>query len=230
MKVTWLGHAAFEVELDGVNILIDPFLSGNPKAAKSPDEVEPDLVLVTHGHGDHLGDAVDICKRTGATLVAIYEIAVYAQSQGVENVEEMNIGGTIEVEGLKITQVPALHSSEIVEDGEIVAGGTPTGYVVRGSDGSFYHAGDTGVFKDMEIIGELYEPKVAMLPIGSRFTMGPEEAALAVEMLEPEVVIPMHYGTFPPIEVDPEEFVKEVEDRGLDVEVVVLEPGETWEG
>ncbi len=230
MKVTWLGHAAFEVELDGINILVDPFLSGNPKAAKSPDEVEPDLVLVTHGHGDHLGDAIDICKRTGATLVAIYEIAVYAQSQGVENVEEMNIGGTIEVEGLEIVQVPALHSSEIVEDGKIVAGGTPTGYVVTGSDGSFYHAGDTGVFKGMEIIGELYEPEVAMLPIGSRFTMGPKEAALAVELIEPEVVIPMHYGTFPPIEVDPEEFVKEVEKRDVDVEVVVLEPGETWEG
>ncbi|MEO2240502.1 MAG: metal-dependent hydrolase, partial [Euryarchaeota archaeon] len=135
MKVTWLGHAAFELELDGVTVLIDPFLSENPKAAKSPDEVEPDLVLVTHGHSDHLGDAIDICKRTGATLVGIYEVAVYAQHQGVENVEEMNIGGTIEVEGLEITQVPAWHSSEIVEDGEIVAGGTPVGYVVSGEEG-----------------------------------------------------------------------------------------------
>ncbi|WP_088334687.1 metal-dependent hydrolase [Methanopyrus sp. KOL6] len=229
MRVTWLGHAAFEVEIDGVNVLIDPFLSGNPKAAKSPDEVDPDLVLVTHGHGDHLGDAVEICKRTGATLVGIYEIAMYAKGQGVENVEEMNIGGTIEVEGLRIIQVPAWHSSEIVEDGEIVAGGTPVGYVVSGEEGSVYHAGDTGLSMDMKLIGELYEPEVALLPIGSRFTMGPKEAAKAVELIEPEVVIPMHYGTFPPIDQDPEEFEREVKELGLDVEVVILEPGESYE-
>ncbi len=229
MKVTWLGHAAFEIELDGVNVLIDPFLSGNPKAAKSPEEVEPDLVLVTHGHSDHLGDAIDICKRTGATLVGIYEVAVYAQNQGVENVEEMNIGGTIEVEGLKITQVPAWHSSEIVEEDEIVAGGTPVGYVVSGDEGTVYHAGDTGLSMDMKLIGELYEPDVALLPIGSRFTMGPKEAAKAVELIEPDVAIPMHYGTFPPIEQDPEEFKREVERLDVDTEVVILEPGESYE-
>ncbi len=229
MKVTWLGHAAFEIELDGVNVLIDPFLSGNPKAAKSPEEVEPDLVLVTHGHSDHLGDAIDICKRTGATLVGIYEVAVYAQNQGVENVEETNIGGTIEVEGPKITQVPAWHSSEIVEEDEIVAGGTPVGYVVSGDEGTVYHAGDTGLSMDMKLIGELYEPDVALLPIGSRFTMGPKEAAKAVELIEPDVAIPMHYGTFPPIEQDPEEFKREVERLDVDTEVVILEPGESYE-
>lgn len=220
--VRFLGHAAFEIK-GSKRILIDPFLTGNPRAAAKPEDFDKvDLVLITHAHGDHLGDAVEIAKRTGAKIVAMYDISTYLieSNEGITTVG-MNYGPT-EIDGVKIVQVPAWHSSS---DGKTNIG-NPCGYIV-GIDGvKIYHAGDTYVFKDMELFAELYEIDVALLPIGGHFTMGPKEAAKAVELLKPKYVIPMHYNTFPPIAQNPEEFRELVGDKA---EVVILDPGETFE-
>ncbi len=220
-KIVFLGHAAFKIETDEIKILIDPFLTENPLASiKASDIKECDIVLVTHDHGDHLGDAVDICKRTDATLVAIYDLAVHLQEQGVKNIEGMNIGGTANIKKVKITMVKAFHSA---------TRGAPVGFVISVPGASIYHAGDTQVFSDMKIIGELYKPDYALLPISGYYTMGPEEAALATELLKPKVVIPMHYNTFPIIKQDPNKFAELVKQRTPEVKVVVLKPGEELE-
>ncbi len=226
IDIEWLGHSCF-VLYGNDTILIDPFLTDNPVAAKRPDELECDIVAVTHGHGDHLGDAVSIAKRTGATLVGIHEVTQYAAQEGVETLEGMNIGGTISVKNSTFTMVPAWHSSGIGASGFHFDGGTPAGYVIDCKSGmTVYHAGDTGIFSDMKLIAELYEPTVACLPIGSRYTMGPREAALATQWLKVDHVIPMHYNTFDLIAQEPEEFCKRVADHcGDDTAVIVLEPG-----
>ncbi len=214
----YLGHSAFELEVSGKKILIDPWIE-NPQSPAKVDEFQNvDYILVTHDHGDHLGNAFDIAKKTGATIVAIFEIAQYANEQGVEKAIGTNIGGPVKLDNdLTVVFTPAFHSS---------GRGAPTGVVVMGKEGSIYHAGDTGVFKDMELIGELYSPKVALLPIGGHFVMGPREAAKAVELLKPEIAIPMHYGTFPVLWGTPEEFKKHVEAKGLPTKIVVLNPGD----
>ncbi|GAB6134571.1 metal-dependent hydrolase [Thermococcus prieurii] len=222
VKVKFLGHAAFLIE-GSKKILIDPFLSDNPQAAVKPEEVEADLILVTHAHGDHVGDAVEIAKRTGAKIVAMFDVANYIaqKAEGVE-VIGMNYGPT-EVDGVGIVQVPAWHSSS---DG-VHSIGNPCGYIVKLDGKTIYHAGDTFVFLDMGLFGELYGPiDVALLPIGGHFTMGPREAAKAVELLKPKKVVPMHYNTWPPISADPEEFKRLVGDKA---EVVILKPGEELE-
>ncbi|WP_457550500.1 metal-dependent hydrolase [Archaeoglobus sp.] len=222
MKITWLGHACFLLE-GTKKIVIDPFLDGNPTAPLKPEEIDVDLILVTHGHGDHLGDAESISKRCKAPIVAVYELAVYLANRGCETIG-MNIGGTLDYEGVKVSMVNAVHSADVV--GEGVSGGKAVGYVVE--DGvSVYHAGDTDVFMDMQLIGEIYKPKVALLPIGGFYTMTPKTALKAIELLKPEVVVPMHYNTFPPIKQNPEDFKKEAEKLG--VKVVVLKPGESFE-
>lgn len=221
VKVKFLGHAAFLIE-GSKKILIDPFLTGNPKAAAKPEELEADLILVTHAHGDHIGDAIEIAKRTGAKIVAMYDIANYISEQGNVEVVGMNYGPT-EIDGVGIVQVPAWHSSS---DGKYGIGNA-CGYIIELDGVKIYHAGDTFVFKDMELFAELYGPiDVALLPIGGHFTMGVKEAAKAVEFLKPKKVVPMHYNTWPPIAADPEEFKRLVGDRA---EVIVLEPGETLE-
>lgn len=221
VKVKFLGHAAFLIE-GSKKILIDPFLTGNPKAAAKPEELEADLILVTHAHGDHIGDAIEIAKRTGAKIVAMYDIANYISEQGNVEVVGMNYGPT-EIDGVGIVQVPAWHSSS---DGKYSIGNA-CGYIIELDGVKIYHAGDTFVFKDMELFAELYGPiDVALLPIGGHFTMGVKEAAKAVEFLKPKKVVPMHYNTWPPIAADPEEFKRLVGDRA---EVIVLEPGETLE-
>jgi len=221
VKVKFLGHAAFLIE-GSKKILIDPFLTGNPKAAAKPEELEADLILVPHAHGDHIGDAVEIAKRTGAKIVAMYDIANYIGEQGNVEVVGMNYGPT-EIDGVGIVQVPAWHSSS---DGKYSIGNA-CGYIIELDGVKIYHAGDTFVFKDMELFAELYGPiDVALLPIGGHFTMGVKEAAKAVEFLKPKKVVPMHYNTWPPIAADPEEFKRLVGDRA---EVIVLEPGETLE-
>ncbi|HDZ36282.1 MAG TPA: metal-dependent hydrolase [Thermococcus sp.] len=221
VKVKFLGHAAFLIE-GSKKILIDPFLTGNPKAAAKPEELEADLILVTHAHGDHIGDAIEIAKRTGAKIVAMYDIANYIGEQGNVEVVGMNYGPT-EIDGVGIVQVPAWHSSS---DGKYGIGNA-CGYIIELDGVKIYHAGDTFVFKDMELFAELYGPiDVALLPIGGHFTMGVKEAAKAVEFLKPKKVVPMHYNTWPPIAADPEEFKRLVGDRA---EVIVLEPGETLE-
>jgi len=217
-----LGHAAFLIE-GSKRILIDPFLTGNPKAAAKPEELEADLILITHAHGDHIGDAVAIAQRTGAKIVAMYDIANYLVegNQGITTIG-MNYGPT-EVDGVRIVQVPAWHSSS---DGKYGIGNA-CGYIIELDGVKIYHAGDTFVFSDMALFNELYGPiDLALLPIGGHFTMGPKEAAKAVELLKPRKVVPMHYNTWPPIAQDPGEFKRLVGDKA---EVIILEPGEELE-
>jgi L-ascorbate metabolism protein UlaG (beta-lactamase superfamily) len=216
MEIIYYGHSAFVLN-GSRSVYIDPFLSGNPSAALSVKDIDKaDMVIVTHDHGDHMGDGFEICKKTGAVFVSQHELAVMAQEKGLR-AEGMNIGGTIDVNGVSIHMTHALHSTQT---------GHPTGVVVTMDGHAIYHAGDTGLFSDMKLIGEMYKPEVALLPIGDRYTMGIEEAVRAVGFVKPKYVIPMHYGTFPIIETDPEEFASKVRDMA---EVKVLKPGERFE-
>jgi L-ascorbate metabolism protein UlaG (beta-lactamase superfamily) len=220
-RIKWLGHSGFEIELANKILLIDPWLTGNPLAAvKASDIKKADIVCVTHDHGDHLGDSVEICKRTGAAFVAIYELSVYAEKQGVKNVVGINIGGTVEVKGIRITLVQAFHSS---------TRGAPTGFVIKAEEKTLYHAGDTGLFGDMKLIGEIHHPDVALIPIGDYYTMGPKDAAEAVKLLKPAIVVPMHYQTFPVLESSAENFIKLVKEKAPKVKVVALKPGDTYQ-
>ena len=189
--------------------------------------MNPDIIAVTHGHSDHLGDTIEIGKRTGCRIISIHEVANYIKSKGVF-AEGMNKGGTINVEGITLTMTDALHSSSIDASGFSFDGGCPAGFVIGIAGHSIYHAGDTGVFGDMQLIGELYEPELALLPIGDRFTMGIKEAVKAIELLRPGIVVPMHYNTFDAIKQDPEEFRKAVEAK-VDTKVVIMKPGESIE-
>ena len=222
VKITWLGHSAFEIE-SGDRIVVDPFLTGNPNAPKRWQDIKCDIVAITHGHGDHVGDAIDIARKNDAIIVAIHEIAQFFSKLGLR-VESMNKGATIQVHDTKFTMVHAIHSSGISGEKLMIEGGEAAGYVIHGSK-VVYHAGDTALFKDMELIGELYKPEIALIPIGDRFTMGIKEAALAVQMIAPRVAIPMHYGTFPLIDVDPFAF-KEAVEAICPTEVVILNPGD----
>lgn len=215
MEITWLGHSA--VKIDGSKaVFIDPFLTGNPAASTSADKItEADVVIVTHYHGDHLGDAFGICKNTGATLVGIHEIAVEAEAEGIA-AEGMNIGGTVETNGVKIHMVQAWHSAEK---------GDPAGVVIELDGKTLYHAGDTGLTYDMRLIGEFFSPDLSFLPIGDRYTMGVPSATKAVEFIQTKKVIPIHYNTFPIVEADPEDFKNRV---GNMAEVIILKPGETF--
>ena len=226
VKITWLGHSAFLFEAEK-KLLIDPFISGNPLAPCSPEDLNPDIIAVTHGHRDHLGDTIQIGKRTGCRIISIHEVANYIKSKGVF-AEGMNKGGTINVEGIALTMTTALHSSSIDASGFSFDGGCPAGFIIRINGHSIYHAGDTGVFGDMQLIGELYEPEVALLPIGDRFTMGIKEATKAVELIRPEIVIPMHYNTFDVISQDPEEFKRAVEEK-VNTKVIIMKPGKSIE-
>jgi L-ascorbate metabolism protein UlaG (beta-lactamase superfamily) len=227
LTITWLGHAAFRIQSPGGKVLyIDPWLE-NPRApADARPVARADGVLVTHGHFDHLGNAVEIAQQTGAPVVGSWEVSVYLNGKGIENAIGMNKGGTVEVAGLAVTMVSADHSSGILEGDRVLNGGEAAGYVVRFENGfTLYHAGDTNVFGDMKLIGELYRPDLALLPIGGHFTMGPREAAYAVRLLGVKAVLPMHYGTFPVLKGTPEELRTQLE--GVDVEVVALAPGQT---
>jgi len=218
MEVLYLGHSAFAVRLDGGRRLaIDPFLTGNPRAAARPDDLlDCELVLVTHDHGDHLGDAFPMCKRSGATLVGIFELATAAQEEGI-TAEPMSIGGSIELDGLRIHMVNAQHGAER---------GHAAGFVLESGKHTLYFAGDTALFGDMKLYGDLWDLDLAVLPVGDRFTMGPDHAARAVSLLKPRHVIPCHYGTFPAILPDASRFV---ELAGELAEVHPLAPGEKLE-
>ncbi|MEM3597039.1 MAG: metal-dependent hydrolase [Candidatus Bathyarchaeia archaeon] len=220
-KITWFGHAAFKVEIADKIVLVDPWLDGNPTSPVKASEItKADIVYVTHDHGDHLGDAVGICKRTGATFVGTFELGNYAQNEGVKNVVGLNIGGSVDVKGLRIHVVHAFHTA---------SKGAPTGVIIEDEGKSVYHAGDTGVFGDMQIIGELYKPDVALIPIGGYYTMGALEAAEAVRLIKPKAVIPMHYKTFPVLAQSADEFVRLVSEKVHKVKVAVLKPGESYE-
>lgn len=205
--LTWLGHSTFRIQTEtGATFLIDPWISQNPlcpEAEKKQRRV--DVLLVTHGHGDHIGDAVDICRQHQPKVVGIYELASWLGSKGAKNILPMNKGGTQEVEGVKITMVHAVHSCGIQDDdGKIIYGGEACGYVLTLPNGiTLYHAGDTAVFSDMRIIHDLYHPDFALLPVGDHFTMGVREAEYACRLLQPRVVVPMHFGTFPLLHGDP---------------------------
>ena len=229
VKITFLGHSAFKVvSPKGVVIYIDPFLSGNPKTPPELKTVEKaDLILVTHGHGDHVGDTLAIAEKTNAKIVVMGELGRYLARKGAKNVINMNRGGTYDHQGVGITMVPAFHSSSITEGDQVIYTGEPSGFVIRFENGfTLYHAGDTGVFGDMKIIGEIYKPELSLLPIGSRVTMDPREAAYAAKLLGSKYVIPMHYGTFPMFTGTPEEFVKLMKEAPQTI-VLVVKPGET---
>jgi L-ascorbate metabolism protein UlaG (beta-lactamase superfamily) len=226
-KATWLGHGTFSFETtEGKTVLVDPWVMNNPAC---PDELKSpaaiDLVLVTHAHFDHIGDAVELCTRLSPETYAIFETAMWLGGKGVPNVTGMNLGGTAEAQGVRFTMVKAEHSCGISDGDQILYGGVAAGYVIEFPGGlKAYFAGDTTVFGDMEIIGELYEPDIAFLPIGDFYTMSPKEAAFAVELLDVDCVVPMHYGTFPVLTGTPAELRELV---GSDVEVVGVDPGQT---
>ena len=226
MELTFYGHSCFKlVTQEGKKILIDPWIT-NPSAPKEVDLGPYDYILITHAHGDHLGDILKLARTSVTEVVCIHEIQQFLLKNGVPRVTGMNIGGNYRCGKLIFTMVPAVHSSSF-PDGTY--GGDACGFVITLEDGKkVYHAGDTGIFGDMKLIGELYSPEIAIIPIGDHYVMGPMEAAKACELLKPKVVIPMHYGTFPVLSGNVDEFKKWLSEFKVDVEVVALSPGESF--
>jgi L-ascorbate metabolism protein UlaG (beta-lactamase superfamily) len=221
-EIRFLGHATFELTNAGKSVLIDPFLTGNPSAAVTAQELAPDVILLTHGHGDHYGDIVAIAKRTGATVITIVEIAGELTGEGVENVVGANLGGTASFDGGSVKLVPAWHTSTTPK-GTV---STPTGLIIEFGGAIIYHLGDTCLFGDLELIGRRHAIDLALVPIGGFFTMDREDAVEAVRMIGPRQVIPCHYNTWPPIATDVDAFKSDVENTTAS-DVIVLEPGET---
>jgi L-ascorbate metabolism protein UlaG (beta-lactamase superfamily) len=229
LAITWLGHATFLLRTPGgKRILTDPWTTGNPACPDSMKKVGAvDLILVSHGHDDHTGDLISIARSTNAPVVSTYEIGLWLQGKGIQNTAPMAHGGTQQIAGVGVTMVNAIHSSSVMEDGKLVYLGNPAGFVIRFEDGlAAYFAGDTALFGDMRLIGEMYKPDLAFLPIGDHFTMGPAEAAKAAEMLGVKQIVPMHFGTFPALTGTPAR-LRELVSSG--VQVLELKPGETTE-
>ena len=228
LTITWHGQSAFSLDDGSTTVLIDPFITGNPVSTTDATTLNPSTIILTHAHNDHVGDTVAIAKRTGATVVATFELANYIASQGVENVNGGNHGGTIAFEGGTTKFTPAWHTSTYeAPDGSVVAPGIPAGHVIHFGGKTIYHAGDTALFLDMQLIGE-EGIDVAILPIGDHYTMGPKDAVRAVKMLNAGTVIPCHYNTFPAIRQDPEAFKADVESQ-TSAKAIVLKPGESAE-
>ena len=219
VTVRWLGHSAYSLDVDGHKVLIDPFVSGNPVAKAAASELEAEVVLLTHAHGDHVGDSIEIAKRTGALVVCNFEMGDWFMAHGVQNVFQGNPGGTFRNDWLSAKWTIAFHSSSF-PDGTY--GGQPNGFVIRGGGATIYNAGDTCLFGDMRLIGE-EGLDLALLPIGDCFTMGIDDSIKAVRLLEPKLVSPMHFNTFPPIEQDAEAWAARVEAE-TDATAIVLAP------
>lgn len=224
MKIQFLGHAAFALEHDGKTVLVDPFLTGNPKAAATADEVAADAIFLTHGHGDHIGDTVDIAKRTGATVVAIVELANELSESGVADVKDPNIGGTVDLGWVSVRLTPAWHTSTTPK-GTV---NTPAGLVVEMGGKRIYFAGDTALFSDLALPAKRGHIDLAVIPIGGHYTMDRFDAVVAAELIKADQVIPCHYDTFPPIETDAQAFKADVQNAGF-AEVIVLDPGASHE-
>jgi L-ascorbate metabolism protein UlaG (beta-lactamase superfamily) len=229
MRVTWFGHSAFRVEFGERAVLIDPFLTGNPAFPGDRPAAARNVthILLTHGHGDHVGDTVDLAKETGATVVTNFDLCMYLASKGVERFEPMNTGGTVDLGGFSATLVRADHSAGLVEQGVGFPLGSANGIIVKApGEPTLYHMGDTDIFSDMALIAELHEPKVGLVPIGDRITMGAKTAALAVKRyFSFETVIPCHYASFPLVASSADPFVAEL--AGHATRVAVPQPGET---
>ena len=226
MLLTYLGHACFQIRTDSTEIIIDPFLRGNPKAVAKPADIQAPWILVTHGHSDHLGDAVEIATKNNATIISVFEIATYCSRKGVKT-HGMHIGGRHNFGDFSVKLTQALHGSSIGAD-PIEYLGSPCGFLIFSEGKTIYFAGDTGLFGDMELIGRLHPLDLTVLPIGDNFTMGPEDALEAVRLLKPKNVIPGHYNTFDLIAQDPAKFKQAVE-SATGVPVTVLNPGESFE-
>jgi L-ascorbate metabolism protein UlaG (beta-lactamase superfamily) len=224
MKFTFLGHAAGYLETTSERFLFDPFLTGNPKASISAEKIDPTYILLTHGHSDHVGDSVAISRRTGAPIITTFELSNWLDAQGAK-VESLNHGGSADFRFGRVSITIAFHSSSVTEEGgRPLYLGEPAGIVLETEGRTIYHAGDTALFSDMRLIGELTPLDLALLPIGDRFTMGPQQANKAVEFLRPKHVVPIHFGTYPALTGDPHQFAKLAGSSGA--EIHVLEPGE----
>lgn len=224
IKISWFSHACFLIKTDQSRLLIDPFLSDNPLASGTADEIQTDYILVSHGHGDHLGDTINIAKRTNATVIANYEIQTWLAGQGVENTHPQHIGGGFDYPWGRVKLTIAQHGSAL-PDGSY--GGNPCGFLLYIEGKKIYHACDTGLFYDMKLIGE-EGIDLAILPIGDNFTMGPDDALRAVKLIEPRQVVPIHYDTFDVIKQDPHTWAERVE-KETAAKVTVMNPGESIE-
>jgi L-ascorbate metabolism protein UlaG (beta-lactamase superfamily) len=230
LSITWLGHSTFLLVLpDGRRIVTDPWL-GNPNcpaAFAKPEALVPlQLILVSHGHSDHMTDVVPLARATGAPVVCVFEVGLYLADKGLQGVRDMGIGGTQDVDGIRITMTQAVHSGSVVDDGRILYLGGATGFIVRAPHTpTIYFAGDTGLFGDMKVIAEVYKPEIAFLPIGDHYTMGPDTAAVAARWLGVRQIVPMHWGTFPLLHGTPDQLEAQLTGTGIDV--LKLKPGET---
>jgi L-ascorbate metabolism protein UlaG (beta-lactamase superfamily) len=231
MQVTWYGHSAFRLDFGGKAVLIDPFFTGNPGFGGDKDAASKGVthILLTHGHDDHVGDSVEIAKKTGAKVVANFEICMWLNAKGVENIDPMNMGGTLDQGGFTVSMVRADHSSSHNNNGTAVYLGNPGGIIVKAKgEPTVYHMGDTDIFSDMALINEIYAPDVAFVPAGDRFTMSPKLAAMAVKkFFKLKSVIPCHYGSFPIIEPNAEKFIAEM--KGSATKVIVPEKGKAFD-
>jgi len=227
MLITWLGHSTFLIEAGGKRIVTDPWLTNPnaPAAFRKPEALgKIDLILVSHGHSDHIGDVIAVARATGAPVACLFELGQWLDQKGVQNIRDMGIGGTQEINGIRVTMTTAVHSGSYMDGGSIVYLGGAAGYIVRMPDAPvFYFAGDTALFGDMKILRDLYAPEIAFLPIGDHYTMGPDTAAIAAEWLGVRQVVPMHWGTFPLLTGTPGKLIEHL--AGKPIEVLELEPG-----